>query len=228
MKILRALLVTALLACGAAAQQPAADADAWKKKMFTAAELKKFDGKEGRPVYVAVDGIVYDLTNSKYWKAGKHMQLHNAGLDLSSAIHKKAPKFIHKDGKILEKMPKVGGLIGPETARPAAPAPAPAAEKPAAPPQAAAPAAEPKQEAAAKPAGKASMLGIHKIAQDEIGREAKCPVSGDKLTVSEKTLALDLKGKTYYFTTPAALEKFKASPEKYLGVMDKVKNLFRK
>lgn len=111
-----------------------------------------------------------------------------------------------------------------------------AAPAPEAKPQAAAePAAEeakpqsaaPKQDAAAKPAGKPPLFAIHKIAPEELGRETKCPVSGDKITVSEKTLALDLKGKTHYFSGQGALDKFKASPEKYGGLLDKAKKLFK-
>lgn len=109
MKIIAAMFLTAALACGAAAADKKAQArDGWKTRVFTAEELKKNDGREGRPVYVAVDGIVYDLSKSKYWKTGTHMKMHEAGTDQSRDIHERAPKGIHKDGKILEKMPKVG------------------------------------------------------------------------------------------------------------------------
>lgn len=84
--------------------------DLWKSRTFTAEELKKYNGKKGLPVYVAVDGIVYDLSKSKAWKTGRHMNLHDAGQNLSAAIHAKAPAAIHRDGKILEKFPKVGVL----------------------------------------------------------------------------------------------------------------------
>lgn len=130
MKILNILLVTALLTGAAyAAGGKKADKDAWKKKVFTAEELQKYNGKDGRPVYVAVDGIVYDLTKSKYWKGGGHMKMHEAGADLTTDIKEKAPQGIHKGGKILNKMPKVGvtadyGVKKPEAAGKAAEKPA--------------------------------------------------------------------------------------------------------
>lgn len=109
MKTLTALLMTVMLAGSAgAAEKKSAEKDAWKKRVFTAEELQKYNGRDGQPVYAAVDGIVYDLSKSKYWKTGTHMKQHEAGADLSADIHEKAPKGIHKDGKILNKMPKVG------------------------------------------------------------------------------------------------------------------------
>lgn len=98
----------------AAAAEKKAD---WKARTFTAEELKKYNGRDGMPAYVAVDGIVYDLTNSKYWKTGTHMKMHEAGGDLSPDIHNKAPQGIHKDGKILERMAKVGVMAGSVPAR---------------------------------------------------------------------------------------------------------------
>lgn len=90
--------------------RPAA-ADAWKKRTFTPEELGKYVGKKGLPVYVAVDGIIYDVTKSRSWKTGRHMNQHNSGVDLSDAIRTKAPAAIHKGGKILERFPKVGVLV---------------------------------------------------------------------------------------------------------------------
>lgn len=85
--------------------------ESWKSKKFTSKQLKYYDGKNGRPAYVAVDKIVYDVTNSKYWKSGTHMKMHQARQDLTEDIKQKAPQRIHKGGKILEKMPKVGILV---------------------------------------------------------------------------------------------------------------------
>ncbi len=214
MKILTALLMTALLYCGAAAAEPGKTVDegAWKTRSFTAEELKKYNGKDGMPAYAAVDGIVYDLSKSKYWKNGQHMKLHEAGADLSSAMHGKALKSIHKDGKIMEKMPKVGVLGGYGKEKTAA-APPP-------------PAAEPKPAAAPPEADKPPLAALHKVTKEEIGLETSCPVTGEKIKVSEKTPAVDFRGKTYYFSGLASLEKFSKNPGKSLT--EKVKGLFKK
>lgn len=56
------------------------------QKRFTISELKKFDGSEGRPAYVGFKGKVYDVSNSPYWKNGKHLGAHTAGHDLTMHI----------------------------------------------------------------------------------------------------------------------------------------------
>lgn len=55
-------------------------------KTFTPEELAKNDGSEDRPTYVAVDGKVFDLSDSKKWIKGVHMKRHKAGCDLSGDI----------------------------------------------------------------------------------------------------------------------------------------------
>jgi predicted heme/steroid binding protein/uncharacterized membrane protein len=53
---------------------------------FNISELNEYDGKEGRPVYIAYKGKVYDVTDSKFWKNGVHSGLHSAGIDLTKSI----------------------------------------------------------------------------------------------------------------------------------------------
>jgi predicted heme/steroid binding protein/uncharacterized membrane protein len=77
------------------------------KQDLTAEELHSFDGKDGRPAFVAYKGKIYDVTKSKLWKDGSHARKHHAGLDLTDAL-KTAP---HAEDKILS-MPEVGKLIG--------------------------------------------------------------------------------------------------------------------
>ncbi len=65
--------------------------------------LAEFNGKESDYSYIAVDGIVYDVTNDKNWKNGEHHGF-LAGTDLTAefnAQHKMAT---------LRKLPKVGVL----------------------------------------------------------------------------------------------------------------------
>jgi predicted heme/steroid binding protein len=55
-------------------------------RIFTPEELARFDGKEGRPAYIAFMGMVYDVTSSFLWKNGEHQASHRAGTDLSRAL----------------------------------------------------------------------------------------------------------------------------------------------
>lgn len=74
-------------------------------KTFTLQELKQYNGQNGNPAYVAIDGIVYDMTNSKLWKKGAHNG-YEAGNDLSDFI-KNSPH-----GKsTLGRVPEVGRLV---------------------------------------------------------------------------------------------------------------------
>lgn len=71
---------------------------------FTLDELKHYDGQDGRPAYVAVDGVVYDVSQVGPWKGGQHHGNH-AGADLSQAITH-APHL----KSVLPKLPVVGKL----------------------------------------------------------------------------------------------------------------------
>ncbi len=68
-------------------------------------ELKKFDGKEGRKTYFAYKGKIYDVSNSKLWKNGSHVNRHFAGEDLTDQLAV-AP---HND-EVITKFPEVGSL----------------------------------------------------------------------------------------------------------------------
>jgi len=52
------------------------------QQSFTRGQLAQFDGRNGRPAYVAVKGIVYDVTNNAAWSAASHFGL-SAGKDLT-------------------------------------------------------------------------------------------------------------------------------------------------
>lgn len=76
-----------------------------KGTTFTAEELAKYNGMNGNPAYVAVDGIVYDMTQMGSWKNGKHQGL-SAGQDLTAEF---ANSPHSKD--ILNQSPVVGTLV---------------------------------------------------------------------------------------------------------------------
>jgi predicted heme/steroid binding protein len=46
-------------------------------RVFTMSQLLRYDGRDGRSAYVAVNGIVYDVTTSFLWQRGKHQVLHD-------------------------------------------------------------------------------------------------------------------------------------------------------
>ncbi len=75
-------------------------------KVFTTAKLAKYNGKDGNPAYIAVDGKVYDVTNVPEWKGGVHQNRFEAGKDLTEEITKLSP---HGKSK-LELVPIVGTL----------------------------------------------------------------------------------------------------------------------
>ncbi|MFZ5515070.1 MAG: cytochrome b5 domain-containing protein [Candidatus Zhuqueibacterota bacterium] len=67
--------------------------------------LAENSGKEGKPSYVVVNGKVYDVTKSKMWKNGLHMNRHHAGQDLSEALGA-APH----GAEVLDRYPEIGVL----------------------------------------------------------------------------------------------------------------------
>lgn len=54
------------------------------QKIFTAKTLSLYNGKNGQPAYVAVDGLVYDVSTA--FVDGIHID-HQAGQDLSGEFH---------------------------------------------------------------------------------------------------------------------------------------------
>lgn len=72
---------------------------------FTAAELKEFDGTDGKPTYVAYKGNVYDVSESAMWDAGDHEGMHQAGADLTDE-HDDAPHDVY-----VTDFPQVGTLV---------------------------------------------------------------------------------------------------------------------
>jgi 2-oxoglutarate ferredoxin oxidoreductase subunit beta len=75
-------------------------------KPFPLKELQRFDGQEGRPLYVGYKGKVYDLSSSPLFQGEKRMRCHIAGKDLTREIEL-AP---HGEDLVL-KFPVVGRLV---------------------------------------------------------------------------------------------------------------------
>lgn len=76
---------------------------------LTRQELSAYNGQDGRPAYVAVNGQIYDLTQSRLWRGGIHDPGHGkimAGQDLTEML-KESP---HGD-KHLKDFPIVGELV---------------------------------------------------------------------------------------------------------------------
>jgi len=74
-------------------------------KEFTQEELSSFNAKEGRPVYIALQEKVYDVSKSPLWSKGLHMNRHPSGKDLAGEISA-APHGT----EVLERYPQVGVL----------------------------------------------------------------------------------------------------------------------
>ena len=76
-----------------------------KLKEITSEELVTFNGKDGHPVYIAFEGKAYDVSKSRLWLKGLHMNRHASGKDLSGEISA-APH----GPEVLERYPQVGLL----------------------------------------------------------------------------------------------------------------------
>jgi predicted heme/steroid binding protein/uncharacterized membrane protein len=72
---------------------------------FTSEELLSCNGKEGKPVYIAFEGKVYEVSKSSLWSKGTHMNRHPSGKDLSGEISA-APH----GPEVLERYPQIGIL----------------------------------------------------------------------------------------------------------------------
>lgn len=73
--------------------------------IITRAQLALRNGQDKEQVWIAFRGNVYDVTNSRLWKKGKHYE-HWAGQDLTDEL-KEAP---HTE-KVFEKFKIIGTLL---------------------------------------------------------------------------------------------------------------------
>lgn len=118
-KILLFLLVivmaVSLVACNqepATQDQPAAQEETIIEEtapeedlVLTTEELSKYNGKDGNPAYIAVDGVVYDVSDSELWSEGQHNGF-EAGRDLTTELMEESP---HGES-VIERLTPVGTL----------------------------------------------------------------------------------------------------------------------
>lgn len=74
-------------------------------QQFTMEDLSEYDGKDGSPAYVAVEGVVYDVTDSEAWNEGEHAGEDLAGTDATDVITESP----HGEA-VLADLPVVGNL----------------------------------------------------------------------------------------------------------------------
>jgi len=75
-------------------------------KKFTLEELKQYDGRNGRPAYIAYKGKVYDVSESILWIGGDHQGQHEAGKDITDEM-----KFAPHGEETLERVKLIGVLV---------------------------------------------------------------------------------------------------------------------
>ena len=73
--------------------------------------LENYNGQEGMPAYIAVNGIVYDISESDEWKNGKYLGV-KAGIDLSEELSNESGEIL----KVLAKF-KVIGVVKEESVK---------------------------------------------------------------------------------------------------------------
>lgn len=82
---------------------------------MTNQELAGYDGRDGRPAYIAVNGTIYDVSASPLWSGGDHQGAHQAGRELGEEL-KSAPHV----RSVIERFPVVGRVeeaaVPPKTA----------------------------------------------------------------------------------------------------------------
>ena len=75
-------------------------------KKFTVKELEEYNGKDGKPAYVAYQGKVYDLSQSILWGGGDHIGMHHAGKDITEEL-----ELAPHGEEVLERVKLVGELV---------------------------------------------------------------------------------------------------------------------
>jgi predicted heme/steroid binding protein len=77
------------------------------ERLISTLELHRNTGERGTRIFVALDGVVYDVTDCPKWRTGLHELLHFAGQDLSpefAAAPHTASVFTHPCVKVVGKL----------------------------------------------------------------------------------------------------------------------------
>jgi len=85
-----------------ATEQNQAGSETNGTREFTIEELQQYDGTNGKPAYIAVDGVVYDVSNEARWAGGRHFGV-KAGTDGSTNYMQ-----CHGKSGAVNKLKKVG------------------------------------------------------------------------------------------------------------------------
>ena len=75
-------------------------------RKFTIEEVEEYNGKNGKPAYVAYQGKVYDLSQSSLWRSGEHMGMHHAGKDITEEL-----ELAPHGEEVLGRMTLIGTLV---------------------------------------------------------------------------------------------------------------------
>jgi len=75
-------------------------------KTFTLEELAEYDGKNGNPAYIAIEGKVYDVSKVPQWQEGIHAGKFQAGKDYTKELKQTAPHSASK----MDDIPVIGTL----------------------------------------------------------------------------------------------------------------------
>ncbi len=73
-------------------------------KVYSKTQLALRNGQDREEVWIAYQGIIYDVTESNLWKTGMHYE-HWAGQDLTDEL----PEAPHTD-RVFEKFEPIGKL----------------------------------------------------------------------------------------------------------------------